>query len=223
MIYCVEDDAGIRNMMLYTLNSAGLQAKGFSDSNAFWQEMQNELPDLILLDLMLPGGDDGLTILNKLKQKPSTENIPVIIATAKGEEYDRVIGLDSGADDYLCKPFGMMEMVSRVKAVLRRTKKSSTSILCYNDLTLNDERHEVTACGKIVELTLKEYEILRLFMENIGQAFSRDKILSYIWGVDFFGETRTVDVHIGTLRTKIGKCGEYIQTVRGIGYKMEKN
>lgn len=223
MIYCVEDDAGIRNMMLYTLNSAGLQAKGFSDSNAFWQEMQNELPDLILLDLMLPGGDDGLTILNKLKQKPSTENIPVIIATAKGEEYDRVIGLDSGADDYLCKPFGMMEMVSRVKAVLRRTKKSSTSILCYNDLTLNDERHEVTACGKIVEQTLKEYEILRLFMENIGQAFSRDKILSYIWGVDFFGETRTVDVHIGTLRTKIGKCGEYIQTVRGIGYKMEKN
>ena len=223
MIYCVEDDAGIRNMMLYTLNSAGLQAKGFSDSNAFWQEMQNKLPDLILLDLMLPGGDDGLTILKKLKQKPSTENIPVIIATAKGEEYDRVIGLDSGADDYLCKPFGMMEMVSRVKAVLRRTKKSSASMLCYNDLTLNDERHEVTACGKIVELTLKEYEILRLFMENIGQAFSRDKILSYIWGVDFFGETRTVDVHIGTLRTKIGKCGEYIQTVRGIGYKMEKN
>ena len=222
MIYCVEDDLGIRNMMLYTLNSAGFETKGFCDSNEFWQEMANSLPDLIILDLMLPGGEDGLTILNKLKQKSTTLNIPVIIASAKGEEYDRVIGLDNGADDYLSKPFGMMEMVSRVKAVLRRSKKPRNENLNYQEIIIDDEKHIVTIESKVVELTLKEYELLKLFMENIGQVFSRDKILSHIWGMDFLGETRTVDVHIGTLRTKIGKCGEYIQTVRGVGYKMEK-
>lgn len=221
MIYCVEDDFGIRNMMLYTLNSAGMQAKGFEDAQSFYKELENQLPELIILDLMLPQ-EDGLTILSKLKAKTKTEKIPVIIATAKGTEYDKVVGLDSGADDYLVKPFGMMEMLSRVKAVLRRTKRQSGEIYTYNDICLDESRHEVLIENKKVDLTVKEYEILKLFMENIGVALSRDKILSYIWGVEFLGETRTVDVHIGTLRSKIGKCGDYIHTVRGIGYKMEK-
>jgi len=222
MVFCVEDDAGIRNMVLYTLNSAGIEAKGFEDAKSFWVALEEQLPEIVLLDLMLPGGEDGLTILSKLKANGKTATIPVIIATAKGEEYDKVIGLDMGADDYLVKPFGMMEMVSRIKAVLRRSKKEKGSFLKVGELELQDDKHLVTSCGKSVELTLKEYEILRFFMENVGQVFSRDKILSYIWGIDFYGETRTVDVHIGTLRTKIGKCGEYIQTVRGVGYKMEK-
>ncbi len=221
MIYCVEDDSGIRNMMVYTLNTAGLEAVGFEDAESFYRAMDESLPDLVLLDLMLPGGEDGLSILANLRKNCSTMTIPVIIATAKGTEYDKVVGLDSGADDYLVKPFGMMEMVSRVKAVLRRSQKQGGGVLKIKDLELDDNKHTVTAKGEKVELTLKEYEILRLFMQNAGQVFSRDKILSYIWGVDFFGETRTVDVHIGTLRTKIGACGDYIQTVRGVGYKME--
>lgn len=221
MIYCVEDDSGIRNMMVYTLNTSGLEAVGFEDAESFYRAMGESLPDLVILDLMLPGGEDGLSILANLRKNCSTMTIPVIIATAKGTEYDKVVGLDSGADDYLVKPFGMMEMVSRVKAVLRRSQKQGGGVLKIKDLELDDNKHTVTAKGEKVELTLKEYEILRLFMQNAGQVFSRDKILSYIWGVDFFGETRTVDVHIGTLRTKIGACGDYIQTVRGVGYKME--
>jgi two-component system alkaline phosphatase synthesis response regulator PhoP len=221
MIYCVEDDFGIRNMMVYTLNTAGLDAVGFEDAESFYRAMGECLPNLVILDLMLPGGEDGLSILANLRKNCSTMTIPVIIATAKGTEYDKVVGLDSGADDYLVKPFGMMEMVSRVKAVLRRSQKQGGGLLKIKDLELDDNKHIVTAKGEKVELTLKEYEILRLLMQNAGQVFSRDKILSYIWGVDFFGETRTVDVHIGTLRTKIGACGDYIQTVRGVGYKME--
>jgi len=221
MIYCVEDDSGIRNMMVYTLNTSGLEAVGFEDAESFYRAMDESLPDLVILDLMLPGGEDGLSILTNLRKNCSTMTIPVIIATAKGTEYDKVVGLDSGADDYLVKPFGMMEMVSRVKAVLRRSQKQGGGVLKIKDLELDDNKHTVTAKGEKVELTLKEYEILRLFMQNAGQVFSRDKILSYIWGVDFFGETRTVDVHIGTLRTKIGACGDYIQTVRGVGYKMD--
>ncbi len=220
MIYCIEDDSGIRNMMVYTLNTAGLEAVGFEDAESFYRAMEEKMPSLVILDLMLPG-EDGLSVLAKLRKNCATMSIPVIIATAKGTEYDKVVGLDSGADDYLAKPFGMMEMVSRVKAVLRRSQKDSGEIFKIDCLELDDNRHEVTACGEKVELTLKEYEILRLFMKNAGQVFSRDKILSYIWGMDFFGETRTVDVHIGTLRTKLGKCGDYIQTVRGVGYKME--
>ena len=223
MIYCVEDDSGIRNMMVYTLNTAGLEAVGFEDAESFYRAMGEKLPSLVILDLMLPGGEDGLSILANLRKSCSTMSIPVIIATAKGTEYDKVVGLDSGADDYLVKPFGMMEMVSRVKAVLRRSQKENGGVFKIKELELDDNKHLVTACGEKTELTLKEYEILRLFMKNAGQVFSRDKILSYIWGVDFFGETRTVDVHIGTLRTKIGKCGDYIQTVRGVGYKMESD
>ncbi len=223
MIYCVEDDSGIRNMMVYTLNTAGLEAVGFEDAESFYMAMGEKRPSLVILDLMLPGGEDGLSILGNLRKNCSTMSIPVIIATAKGTEYDKVVGLDSGADDYLVKPFGMMEMVSRVKAVLRRSQKENGGVFKIKELELDDNRHIVTSCGEKIELTLKEYEILRLFMKNAGQVFSRDKILSYIWGVDFFGETRTVDVHIGTLRTKIGKCGDYIQTVRGVGYKMESD
>ena len=220
MIYCIEDDSGIRNMMVYTLNTAGLEAVGFEDAESFYRAMEEKKPSLVILDLMLPG-EDGLSVLAKLRKNCATMSIPVIIATAKGTEYDKVVGLDSGADDYLAKPFGMMEMVSRVKAVLRRSQKDCGGVFKIDCLELDDNRHEVTAYGEKVELTLKEYEILRLFMKNAGQVFSRDKILSYIWGMDFFGETRTVDVHIGTLRTKLGRCGDYIQTVRGVGYKME--
>ena len=174
-----------------------------------------------MLDIMLPE-EDGLSILKKLKNDPRTEDIPVIMSTAKGTEYDKVIGLDLGADDYLAKPFGMMEMISRVKAVLRRAApKKDDSVLKKGDLELDEKRHEVRVHGTPVQLTLKEYELLRIFMKNLGIVFSRDRLLSSVWGIDFVGESRTVDVHIGTLRTKLGDCGDYIETVRGVGYKME--
>lgn len=221
MIFCVEDDSSIRDLMLYTLNSAGFEAIGFSDSKPFWEALQEQKPELIMLDIMLPG-EDGIAILKKLRSQTAAADIPVIMATAKGTEYDKVIGLDLGADDYLAKPFGMMEMVSRVKAVLRRTApKETAKILRVGDLELNMGKHTVTANGKRVQLTLKEYELLLKFMENLGFAFTRSQLLSDIWGADFIGETRTVDVHIGTLRTKLGICGEYIETVRGVGYRME--
>ena len=174
-----------------------------------------------MLDIMLTE-EDGLSILKKLKNDPRTEDIPVIMATAKGTEYDKVIGLDLGADDYLAKPFGMMEMISRVKAVLRRAApKKDDSVLKKGDLELDEKRHEVRVHGTPVQLTLKEYELLHIFMKNLGIVFSRDRLLSSVWGIDFVGESRTVDVHIGTLRTKLGDCGDYIETVRGVGYKME--
>ena len=220
MIYCLEDDSSIREMIVYTLQSYGLEAKGYERPSAFWKAMESTAPDLLLLDIMLPE-EDGLSILKRLRANTATAQMPILLLTAKGTEYDKVVGLDSGADDYLVKPFAMMEMVSRVKAVLRRSQKQGGGVLKIKDLELDDNKHIVTAKGEKVELTLKQYERLRLFMHNPGQVFSRDKILSYIWGVDFFGETRTVDVHIGTLRTKIGACGDYIQTVRGVGYKME--
>lgn len=224
MIFCVEDDNGIRDLMIYTLNASGLEAKGFANPESFWEGLKEETPELIMLDIMLPG-EDGISILKKLRQSPVTENIPIIMATAKGTEYDKVIGLDSGADDYLAKPFGMMEMVSRVKAVLRRTGRSEKSqeekTLRAKDLEMNLNEHTVTACGQKIQLTLKEYELLQLFMENPGLVFSRDRLLSRIWGIDFIGESRTVDVHIGTLRTKLLGCGNYIETVRGVGYKFE--
>lgn len=174
-----------------------------------------------MLDIMLPG-EDGITILKKLRANPKTYHVPIIMATAKGTEYDKVIGLDLGADDYLTKPFGMMEMISRIKAVLRRSAPAEESkTLCIGDLALDMSQHIVTVLGKRVQLTLKEYELLRLFMENPGRAYTRDQLLSKIWGSDYIGETRTVDVHIGTLRTKLGSCGDYIETVRGVGYRME--
>lgn len=219
MIYCVEDDNAIRDLMLYTLGASGFQAKGFPDSTFFWQAMTEEKPELILLDIMLPG-EDGITVLKRLRAASATANIPVIMATAKGSEFDKVIGLDTGADDYLVKPFGMMEMIARIKAVMRRTAPKTDQVLTCGNIVLDETRHIVTVDGKQVVLTLKEYELLKLLMENAGQVFTRDILLSHIWGQDYLGETRTVDVHIGTLRTKLAKGGEKIETVRGVGYKM---
>ena len=222
MIFCVEDDTSSRELMIYTLNSAGFDAKGFPESTEFWKALETETPELIMLDIMLPG-EDGIEILKKLRSKAATKDIPVIMATAKGTEYDKVIGLDTGADDYLVKPFGMMEMVSHIKAVLRRTApKTVKSVLSIGKLSVNLDEHSVFANGEKVVLTFKEFELLRIFMENPGRVFSRDVLLEKIWGTEFYGETRTVDVHIGTLRTKLGECGEYIETIRGVGYRMEE-
>ena len=221
MIYCVEDESNIRDLVVYTLKASGFEAQGFEDSVDFWSAMKAQKPELIILDVMLPG-EDGLTILKRLRSSPVTADIPVIMATAKGSEYDKVIGLDGGADDYLAKPFGMMEMVSRIKAVLRRTAPKQAKVISYGGITLDEGKHTVTVNEMPVVLTLKEYEILRLFMENPGQVFTRETLLSDIWGIDFIGETRTVDVHIGTLRTKLAEAGDMIETVRGVGYKMEE-
>lgn len=221
MIFCVEDDQDIRDLMIYALNAAGFEAKGFTDGTEFFCALQTEKPELVMLDIMLPG-DDGITILKKLRSNTATADIPVIMATAKGTEYDKVIGLDTGADDYLSKPFGMMEMVSRVKAVLRRvTPQNTPKSLRVGKLEINESEHTVYVCKERVTLTLKEYDLLYLFMDNLGKVFTRDRLLQLIWGCDYMGETRTVDVHIGTLRTKLGECGEYIETVRGVGYRME--
>lgn len=221
MIFCVEDDNGIRDLMIYALNSAGFEAKGFTDGTEFFSALQTETPELIMLDIMLPG-DDGITILKELRGNTATADIPVIMATAKGSEYDKVIGLDTGADDYLAKPFGMMEMVSRVKAVLRRvTPKNAPKSLKVGNLEMKEAEHTVYSCGERITLTLKEYDLLHLFMNNLGKVYTRDNLLQLIWGPNYTGETRTVDVHIGTLRTKLGECGEYIETVRGVGYRME--
>ncbi len=224
MIFCVEDDGGIRNMMIYTLRAAGFEAEGLSDGGALYKALETTGPELIMLDIMLPG-EDGISILSHLRSDPKTAQIPVIMATAKGTEYDKVIGLDMGADDYLAKPFGMMEMVSRVKAVLRRAgsvAQLNKSSLHIGELILDTDQHTVTAAGEKIQLTFKEFEILCLFMQNPGKVFTRDRLLSSVWGVDFVGETRTVDVHIGTLRDKLRKCGDYIETVRGVGYRMKK-
>lgn len=221
MIYCVEDDNGIRDLMTYTLAVSGYEAKGFPDSTGMWEALHTVRPELIMLDIMLPG-EDGITILKKLRENSATADIPVIMATAKGTEYDKVIGLDLGADDYLAKPFGMMEMVSRVRAVLRRSAPHSSGVLTVGPIALDVVRHRVTVGGNEVTLTLKEFELLRLFAENKGVVFTRDQLLAHIWGVDYIGETRTVDVHIGTLRTKLGDAGELIETVRGVGYRMEE-
>ena len=222
MIFCVEDDTSIRDLMQYTLNTAGFETQGFSCAEELYEALRSSTPELILLDIMLPG-ENGLSVLKKLRAQSRTSDIPVIMATAKGAEYDKVIGLDSGADDYLAKPFGMMELISRVKAVLRRAApKNTADILRIGDLVLNRDTHTVLADGEKIVLTLKEYELLSMFMSSIGSVFSREQLLKGVWGSGFTGETRTVDVHIGTLRTKLGSCGNYIQTVRGVGYKMEE-
>lgn len=226
MIYCVEDDRGIRELMLYTLTAAGFEARGFADGEELSRALEGDLPELITLDIMLPG-EDGISILRRLRADAKTADIPIIMASAKGAEYDKVIGLDLGADDYLAKPFGMMEMVSRVRAVLRRSgaRRSAAGaedILRVGSLVMNAAAHTVSADGARVQLTLKEFELLRLFMENAGRVLTREQLLDSVWGTDFAGESRTVDVHIGTLRTKLGACGEYIETVRGVGYKMEE-
>ena len=208
MIFCVEDDDNIRELVVYTLETAGLKACGFPEGTAFMEALASELPDLVLMDVMLPG-EDGMELLRKLKRTERTRDIPVIMVTAKGTEYDKVIGLDSGADDYVTKPFGMMELVSRVKAVLRRTGRVAES-----------EIYTVTVNGQPITLTLKEFELLECLMRNQNIVMTRDQLLGDIWGYDFDGETRTVDVHIRTLRQKLGDQGDIIETVRGIGYRV---
>ena len=220
MIYCVEDDANIRELVIYTLESTGLKAKGFADGTEFMEALAFDTPELILLDIMLPG-EDGLSLLGKLKGSPKTKDIPVIMVTAKGAEYDKVIGLDSGADDYVTKPFGMMELVSRVKAVLRRSGKvPDKADLDVAGVHMNVKKHEVTVDGVPVTLTLKEFELLERLMRNQSIVLTRDQLLMDIWGYDFDGETRTVDVHIRTLRQKLGEKGWIIKTVRGVGYRV---
>lgn len=221
MIYCVEDEKSIRELEIYALNMAGFEAVGFGNAEEFWAAMKTVTPELVMLDIMLPG-EDGISLLRKLRSSPMTEDVPVIMATSKGSEYDRVIGLDLGADDYLCKPFGMMEMVSRIKAVLRRAKpKEAAELLTLGNITLDARRHTVSVDGKAVALTLKEYDLLKLMMECRGKVFTRELLLSSVWGTEYVGESRTVDVHVGTLRTKLGNAGAQIRTVRGVGYKLE--
>lgn len=220
MIYCVEDDGNIRELVVYTLNTTGMEACGFEDGKSFMEALAFETPELILLDIMLPG-EDGLSLLKKLKSSQKTKEIPVIMVTAKGAEYDKVIGLDGGADDYVTKPFGMMELVSRIKAVLRRTKKEKgDGQYSIGNLSIDLKKHVVIVDGKQVTLTLKEFELLGRLVQNANIVLTRDRLLEDIWGYDFDGETRTVDVHVRTLRQKLGSAGDMIQTVRGVGYRL---
>lgn len=219
MIYLVEDDDSIRELVVYTLRSTGMDAKGFGLPSAFWKAMEDAKPELVLLDIMLPE-EDGLEILKKLRNGRLTREIPVIMLTARGTEYDQVVGLDCGADDYVTKPFGMMALVARIKAVLRRTEQPETgTVLQMGNLIVNPVRHIVQADGKPVTLTRKEFELLCLLLEHPGIVFTRDQLLNQIWGYSFDGESRTVDVHVRHLRQKLGSCGSCIETVRGIGYR----
>lgn len=225
MIYLVEDDESIRELVIYTLQTTGLTAKGFPCAKDFWNAMKQEYPSLVLLDIMLPV-EDGLTILKKLRDAGPTKRLPVIMLTAKGTEYDKVVGLDSGADDYIPKPFGMMELVSRVRALLRRAepkKEKRTDACTAGPIHVDLNRHVVTVDGTVVALTYKEFELLCYLTENKGMVLTRDQLLSKIWGYDFDGETRTVDVHIRTLRQKLGEASRCIETIRGVGYKLEES
>ena len=220
MIYFVEDDENIRELVVYTLGSVGMKAKGFPAPSLFWQALEEELPSLVLLDIMLPQ-EDGLSILKKLRCEKATKNLPIIILTAKADEYDKVKGFDLGADDYVPKPFGMMELVARIKAVLRRTEdkvqETEYNIGC---LYVSPEKHKVKVNGEKVTLTLKEFEMLCYLLDNRDMVLSRDQILNRVWGYSFDGESRTVDVHIRTLRQKLGEAGNLITTVRGVGYRI---
>ena len=221
MIWCVEDDASIRDIEVYALQSTGFEAKGFEDGQVFWDALQKESPELVILDVMLPGLD-GIELLRRMKSSSAFSAIPVVMATAKGAEYDKIQGLDLGADYYLVKPFGVMELVSCVKAVLRRClPQKASSLLQSGGISLNPDEHIVTANGARVELTYKEYELLWLFLQHPGMAFTRDQLMEKVWGTDYYGETRTIDMHIRTLRQKLGACGEQIGTVRGVGYRLE--
>ena len=220
MIFCVEDDSNIRELVVYTLESTGFQARGFEDGSSFLEALALETPELVLLDIMLPG-EDGYSILERLKASSETQNIPVIMVTAKEAEYDKVRGLEAGADDYITKPFGMMEFVARVKAVLRRcSRQEEDKELKCDDLRLSVGRHKVYWKEEKVELTRKEFELLQYLMENKGLVMTRNQILCHVWGYDFDGETRTVDVHVRTLRQKLGEAGNLIETVRGVGYRI---
>ena len=221
MIWCVEDDSSIRDIEVYALTSTGFDAKGFEDGDSFWDALQSEKPDLVVLDVMLPG-KDGVSLLKLMKSSDDFRDIPVIMATAKGTEYDKIQSLDLGADDYLVKPFGIMEMVSRVKAVLRRCKPMVDSkSFKLEGLVLNPTEHTVTVDGERVILTFKEYELLHLFLSQPGVAFTREQLLSNVWNAEYLGETRTVDMHIRTLRQKLGNYGHIIETVRNVGYRLE--
>ncbi len=222
MIFCVDDDDTIREIEVYTLKQTGFEAKGFSNSEDLFEALKTEMPDLIVLDIMLPD-KDGIEILTELRLALETKDIPVIMATAKGTEMDKIQGLDKGADDYLVKPFGPMEMVSRIKAVLRRCQRevSTTNALTVGDIVLKDNEHKVTVKGERVNLTLKEYELLKTFMQNLDMVFTREMLLSKVWGVEHIVESRTVDMHVKTLRRKLGEAGKLIETIIGVGYRME--
>lgn len=223
MIYFVDDDKSIRELIIYTLNAQGLTAIGFAKPSDFWKAMEQELPSLILLDVMLPE-EDGISILKKIRTKNRWKHIPVIMLTAKGSEFDTILGLDSGADDYVPKPFRMMELLSRIRAQLRRVNSDlvSEQILKMGQLTVNPQKHRVTVQDEEISLTLKEYELLYLLLKNKGIVLSRAQILDRVWGYEFDGESRTVDVHIRTLRQKLKEAGKYVETVRGVGYKLEE-
>ena len=221
MIWCVEDDASIRDIEVYALQSTGYEAKGFEDGTSFLKELKSQKPELVVLDVMLPG-IDGIALLQKMKEDPETRDIPVVMATAKGAEYDKIQGLDLGADYYLTKPFGVMEFVSCVKAVLRRCQPRQVEhLLKTGGLIVNIDEHTVTIDGERITLTYKEFELLRLFLSHPGMAFTRDQLFNEVWGMDYCGDTRTVDMHIRTLRQKLKDYGEIIETVRNVGYRME--
>ena len=224
MIWCVEDDASIRDIEVYALSSAGFAARGFEDGSSFYAAItgEKEKPQLIVLDVMLPG-IDGIELLKRIRANAALKQIPIVMATAKGSEYDRIQGLDLGADYYLTKPFGVMELISCVKAVLRRCgAEDEKSTLNACGISMNTLEHTVSANGERVTLTYKEYELLKLFLSHMGTAFTREQLMELIWGTDYIGETRTIDMHIRTLRQKLGKCGESIKTVRNVGYRMEE-
>ena len=221
MVWCVDDDSTIREIEVYTLEQTGFAARGFADGVSMLEALKDEIPELIILDIMMPELD-GIEVLKRLRSEPLYKDIPVIMATAKGTEMDKIGGLNMGADDYLVKPFGVMEMVARVKAVLRRSVKTVESDgITVGSITLKEKEHKVISDGEKVELTHKEFEILKLFMQNPNMVFSRDKLMSEIWGMDYIGETRTVDMHIKTLRHKLGSAGGQIKTVIGVGYRLE--
>lgn len=223
MIYLLEDDESIRKFVLYALNSTGLPAEGFDHPARFWEAMREQIPQLLLLDIMLPD-EDGLHILRRLRENPETARLPIILLTAKSTEYDKVVGLDGGADDYVAKPFGTMELISRVKALLRRTGGGDAAReYTLGGLYVCPAKHIVRVDGQEVRLTYKEFELLCLLLSGDGAVFSREQLLSCIWGYDYDGESRTVDVHIQTLRQKLGACGRYIETVRGMGYKISRD
>lgn len=224
MIFCVEDDANIRELIVYTLESTGFKACGFEEGASFFGAMSEEVPELVILDIMLPGMN-GMEILTRMKADTRMKDIPVIMATAKGAEYEKVQALDAGADDYITKPFGMLELISRVKAVLRRSQKHQESIrevIEQKGIMIDLKKHEVLAGGECISLTLKEYELLKCLMQNPDVVLTRENLMAEIWGYDFCGETRTVDVHVRTLRQKLGEYGEQIETVRGVGYRISK-
>ena len=218
MIYLLEDDSNIRDFVLYALNGQDMEAEGFERPSEFWAALSRRMPDLLLLDIMLPE-EDGMEILRKLRAKPDTRRLPVIMLTAKDTEFDRVLGLDEGADDYVAKPFSMLELVSRIRAVLRRAGGTAADFR-LGRLYISPEKHQVQVDGQDVALTLKEFELLRILLENRGRVLTRTQLQDHVWGYEFDGESRTVDVHIRTLRQKLGACGEIIETVRGVGYKI---